>query len=232
MNYEIAQGIHTIGKVIMKGDKRFSFLAYLLHGEANVLIDTVPLRSADMLLGAVEDIIGTEPLDAIIANHSEEDHSGALAAVLAAHPGTPVFGTDACKGRLGDVVPEGTFHVVHSGDSLEIGDYQFSFLETPGLHWDDNMVTFYHNEGILFSNDLFGQRAAAEPITDAAYTEDDLLQAANAYYTAVFAAASPEEKQVVNQIAQLPLQMIAPGHGVVLQEKWPAVLDLYQKKLH
>jgi glyoxylase-like metal-dependent hydrolase (beta-lactamase superfamily II) len=72
----------------------------IFHGPQNILIDTLPERSAPMLLEALQDILGSKPLDAIIANHSEEDYSGALTAVLQAYPGVPVYGTANCQHRL------------------------------------------------------------------------------------------------------------------------------------
>lgn len=230
MEYQLSQELHTIGKVIIKEDKRFSFLSYLLHGKVNILIDTVPAHSADMLLESITSIIGNGQLDAIITNHSEEDHSGALPAVLLRYPGTTVYGTKACKRRLTGVVPANSFHVVRTGDTLALGDYKFSFIETPGMHWDDNMVTFFQNDSILFSNDVFGQLAAADPITDDGYEKDALLKAADTYYTNVFAPAKASEKSIVNAIADLPIKMIAPGHGVILRQYWPDLVKLYQKR--
>jgi anaerobic nitric oxide reductase flavorubredoxin len=231
MKYTISNDLQVIGKVIIKENKRFSFLSYLLQGKANVLIDTLPERSADMLLDEIAAELGDKPLDAIICNHSEQDHSGALRAILQRYPDTPLYGTAACKQRLGDVLRDKDFHIVHTGDSIQVGEHSFHFIETPGLHWDDNMVTFLPQKGILFSNDLFGQSAAADPIIDASYSQDDLLKAATTYYENVFSSAPYAERTIVNTIAELPLKMIAPGHGLVLQEKWPAVLRLYQDRL-
>jgi flavorubredoxin len=231
MRLRINEHLEAVGRVIIREDKRFSFLAYLLHGDKNVLIDTVPERSATMLLESLQEILGTKRLDAIIANHSEQDHSGALPIILAAYKGVPVYGTANCQRRLGAIVPASDFHIVHTGDTLQIGSYKFSFTETPGLHWDDNMVTFLEEEGILFSNDLFGQAAAADPCLDREYTQEDLLKAVETYYNNVFAAAPLAQKQVLKNIATLPIKFIAPGHGVVLQRHSQDVLKYYLSKL-
>ena len=231
MRLQISEHLEVIGKVIIKEEKRFSFLAYVIHGPQNILIDTLPERSAPMLLEALKDILGDAPLNAVIANHSEEDHSGALTAVLQAYPGVPVYGTANCQHRLGDQVPENTFHVVHTGDTVTLGDHKFTFVETPGLHWDDNMVTLLLDEGILFSNDLFGQAAAAEPCTDSAYTKEQLLAATAVYYQRVFAPAPLAQRLVLKKIAALPFKLIAPGHGLVLQKYARDVVKFYLDKL-
>jgi len=231
MKYAITDRVEVLGKVIIKGEKRFSFLSYLLHDKANVLIDTVPVRSGEELVEDIRTVLGEKRLDAIIMNHSEEDHSGALPAVLAAYPDTPVYCTAACRNRLLKVLPQAEFHIVRTGEILQIDDFKFVFQETPGLHWDDNMVTFLSKEKILFSNDLFGQMAAAEPILDREYTKEDLLAAADKYYTNVFEKAAPEEKQAIRSVAALPIRMIAPGHGVILQQYYIDILNLYLKKI-
>lgn len=228
MKYLISNQCRAIGKTIIKPDKEFSFLAYLIIGKKNILIDTLPERSAPMLMEELVDAIGEKPLDAIIMNHSEGDHSGALPAVLQKNPHTPIYCTENCRNRLSAVLPAADYHIVHTGDTIEIGEHRFSFTETPGLHWDDNMVTFWEAPKILFSNDLFGQYAAAEPPIDRDYPSDRLTEAAKEYYTKVFGPASLLEKRVVSEIAKLPIEMIAPGHGLILKYSVRELLRLYE----
>ena len=40
---------------------------------------------------------------------------------------------------------------------LDIGGKQFAFLEAQMLHWPDSMFSLLLEDGILFSNDAFGQ---------------------------------------------------------------------------
>ncbi len=229
MRYLISNQCRTIAKTIIKPDREFSFLAYLITGKVNVLIDTLPERFAPMLLEELADAIDEKPLDAVIMNHSEEDHSGALPAVLQKNPNVPVYCTENCRKRLSAVLPAADYRVVHTGDTIEMGEHRFSFIETPGLHWDDNMVTFWQAPRILFSNDLFGQYAAAEPPIDRDYPAGRLLEAAKEYYTKVFGPASAEEKQVVFEITKLPIQIIAPGHGLILKYNVQELRRLYEE---
>jgi len=231
MKYQLSEQCYAIGKTIIKPDKEFSFLAYLITGKANILIDTLPDRTASMLTDEIVSVIGEKPLDAIILNHSEEDHSGALPMVLQQYPDVPVLCTEACKKRLMSALPKANFHAVKTGDAVEYGEYKFTFYETPGLHWDDNMVTFWNRNNILFSNDLFGQYAAAEPPIDLDYPVDTLLKAAERYYEKVFGSASQSEKEVVLKLADLPIRLIAPGHGLIIENEFSAVMELYRNKI-
>lgn len=231
MKYFITNHCRAIAKTIIKPDKEFSFLSYLITGKANILIDTLPERAAPMLLEEMEYAMGEKPLDAIIMNHSEEDHSGALPAVLQAYPQTPIYCSENCRKRLLAILPNADYHIVKTGDTIEMGEQRFTFVETPGLHWDDNMVTFWKNEKILFSNDLFGQYAAAEPPIDRDYSLERLLDAAEDYYTNVFSPASLQEKSVINEVEQLPVHIIAPGHGLILKYSVSNILSLYRERI-
>ncbi|WP_026895693.1 FprA family A-type flavoprotein [Clostridiisalibacter paucivorans] len=231
MYYNISENLYVLGKVIIKPDKQFSFLSYLLTGEANILIDTVPVKYTEQFLQDIEDIIGTAQLDAIILNHSEEDHSGALQAIVEKYPKTPIYCTNACKIRLSKTLPYINYHNIYNGEILNISTYEFQFYETPGLHWDDNMVTFLKSKGILFSNDLFGQYAGAEPPLDLDYSLEDILYLATSYYKKVFSNATLEEKKVIATLNNLPIKMIAPGHGVILKDFLFDIVNYYMENI-
>lgn len=230
MNYTISEKITVLGKVVQKPNLNFSFLSYLLQGEKNVLIDTVPEKAGEMFLAELKTLIPISQLDAIILNHSEEDHSGAIGLLLADKEDIPIYCTAACKQRLISLYPNGKFIEVEHLSTLKIGTFQFQFIHTPGLHWDDNMVTYFVNEKILFSNDLFGQYLGCQPPMDKDYSVEDVLQGAKLYFGKVFASAPFQEKQVVLKLRDLDLKCVAPGHGVILKDKFEDVLALYEKE--
>ena len=90
------------------------------------------------------------------------------------------------------------------------------------------MVTYYENEGILFSNDLFGQYTGAEPPVDIQLSENEIIEAAAGYFDKVFTSATLEERRVVFTLTTKNLNTIAPGHGVILQKHKDCVLDFYR----
>ncbi|KXL53721.1 MULTISPECIES: FprA family A-type flavoprotein [Anaerotignum] len=228
MHYSISEMCTVLGKVIQKPDRSFSFLAYLLRGEKNVLIDTVPEKAGEVFMAELKQLVPLSQLDAIILNHSEEDHSGALGLLLSDRADIPIYCTAACKHRLVSRYPNANFIEVANLSTLKIGTFEFRFTHTPGLHWDDNMVTYFENEQILFSNDLFGQYLGCEPPLDKDYTNDSVLQGAKTYFDKVFAQATPNEKRAVLGLADLNLKCIAPGHGVILTGKLDEVFALYE----
>lgn len=221
MIYPLKNNLTLISKTIIKPEKSFSFNAYLLTGEKNVLIDTVPEKASEVFWKEVTSILPLESLDAVILNHSEEDHSGALPDLLTHRPDIQIYCTSACADRLSKIHSQDVnWMIMKTGDQLVLGkDMIFSFYETPGLHWDDNMVTLWNNEKILFSNDLFGQSIGLEIPMDREVAVRDLENVTKAYYHKVFSNATEEEKQVIGLIDDLSVKWIAPGHGVVISEK-------------
>lgn len=231
MVYQITENIFVIGKTIIKSDKQFSFMAYLIKGKVNVLIDTLPLRSAELLSKEVKKLLKNERLHFLILNHSEEDHSGALLAMKREYPEMVVYCTNECQERISEQLAEMECHTVSSGQKAVLGDNVFQFIKTPGLHWNDNMVTYFEKEKILFSNDLFGQLLASETPTDSEYTEDFFIKALDAYYTRVFSEATSEQKKNVICILNYSIRMIAPGHGVLIEKMLQPTLNFYHKVL-
>lgn len=228
MHYPLTPKVTVLGKVIIKPDKSFSFLSYLIHGPEHVLIDTVPERSGEAFLEELFELVPPEKLDALILNHAEEDHSGALGGLLARRPDLPIYCSPNCRARLAPRYPRADFRVVENGSSLRIGGLSFRFVHTPGLHWDDNMTTYLEQEHILFSNDLFGQSLGATVPLDNQFTKEALLAGARAYFEQVFSPATAEEKAVVFGLCPPELTRVAPGHGVVVSDHLDDLLAYYE----
>ena len=73
------------------------------------------------------------------------------------------------------------------------------------------------------------ERLLGQLYADRDYPAGRLLEAAKEYYTKVFGPASSEEKQVVFEITKLPIQIIAPGHGLILKYNVQELRRLYEE---
>ncbi|KKM65322.1 hypothetical protein LCGC14_1492400, partial [marine sediment metagenome] len=58
-----------------------SYNAFLIVADRITLVDTVKSTFMDEMLARVASVVEPERIDTIVSNHSEMDHSGALAAV-------------------------------------------------------------------------------------------------------------------------------------------------------
>ena len=143
-----------------------SYNAYLIRGtKKTVLIDTVWGPYDREFVCRLKQEIPLDQIDAVVMQHSESDHSGALVELMRLIPDTPIY----CTAK-GEAILRGHYHKdwnyinVKTGDILELGAGEsLTFIEAPMLHWPDTMFSYYNGEGgVLFSNDAFGQHYASE----------------------------------------------------------------------
>lgn len=206
--------------------------AYLIEEEKTVLIDTVWTPHSSEFIDNLKKEIDIKKIDYIIANHGEPDHSGALAALLDEIPDTPVYCTaDAVKSLEGQYGNKGwNFHKVKTGDTLDIGnDKQLIFVEMRMLHWPDSMATYLTKDNILFSNDAFGQHFAVEELYNDKADQCLLMKEAMKYYTNILNPFSPLVLKKIEEIMKLklPIDIIAPSHGVIWRENPMQIIEKY-----
>ncbi len=77
-----------------------TYNAYLVRGERTALIDTVKRTFSDVLLANIEERVGLDAIDYVVANHGEPDHSSALPGVMEATGATLVTNAK-CVDTLG-----------------------------------------------------------------------------------------------------------------------------------
>ncbi len=197
-----------------------TYNAYLVVDEQVTLVDFVKENFAGQLLDNIKEVLGERPVDNIICNHVEPDHSGALPQVVAAYPNAKIYGTANClKGLTAyyrDV--ELNFVVVKKGDSLCTGRYNFNFIPMPMVHWPDSMATYLAEEELLFSNDAFGQHYGGGELLDTEIEKTMLLERVANYYANIVLPFGMQVKNVAGVLSQYPISMICPSHGVALSE--------------
>ncbi|WKZ94749.1 anaerobic nitric oxide reductase flavorubredoxin (plasmid) [Chimaeribacter arupi] len=212
--------------------KGSSYNSYLIREEKNVLIDTVDHKfSRNFVLNLMQEI-DLATIDYIVINHAEEDHAGALTALMAHIPDTPIYCTenaiDSINGHHHH--PEWNFHVVKTGDTLAIGNgKQLIFVETPMLHWPDSMMTYLTGDAVLFSNDAFGQHYCDEHLFNDEVDQNELFEQCLRYYANILTPFSRLVTPKINEILgfNLPVSMIATSHGVVWRDNPTQIVQHY-----
>lgn len=165
--------------------KGSSYNSYLIREGKNVLIDTVDHKFSREFVQNLRGEIDLAMIDYIVINHAEEDHAGALTELMSHIPDTPIYCThnaiDSINGHHHH--PEWNFHVVKTGDTLDIGNgKQLIFVETPMLHWPDSMMTYLTGDAVLFSNDAFGQHYCDEHLFNDEVDQAELFEQCQRYY--------------------------------------------------
>ena len=203
-----------------------TYNAYLVFGEdKTVLIDNTYPGTASQMWGRIKDACNKEgkdfKIDIIIQNHVEKDHSGALPEVHKKFPDAPIYCTqkavDGLKRHYS--MENANFNVIKTGDTLDIGGKTLAFLEAPLLHWPDSMFALLVEEGILFSNDAFGQHLCYRQRLDNEIPEFILMDAAKKFYANLLTPLSPLILRKFKEVEDLALldkiEIIAPSHGQI-----------------
>ena len=163
---EILSGIHYVG-VNDRTTTRFeglwslphgvSYNAYLVADEKVALIDTVEEAFGSRLFENIRETIGDRPIDYLVVNHMEPDHSSSIRALRLLYPDIRIVGNaktlQMIQGFYG--IDAGTLEV-KEGDTISLGAKTLSFYMAPMVHWPETMVTWCAEAGTLFSGDAFG----------------------------------------------------------------------------
>jgi flavorubredoxin len=131
-----------------------TYNAYLVMGEYPVLIDTVKAAFASEMMARIASVTDPNSIKVIVSHHSEMDHSGSLPGTIAAVKPDKVYASAMGVRNLHDqhldpvaVTP------VKDGEVLKLGGLTFTFLETRMLHWPDSMISYLHEDELVFSQD-------------------------------------------------------------------------------
>ena len=190
-----------------------SYNAYLIQGsEKTALIDTVDPTMSHVLLSRL-DQLNPEHIDYVIANHAEQDHSGALPQILERYPEAKVVSTPKCKGMLVDLLlaPEDRFLAVDDGATLSLGNRTLEFIHAPWVHWPETMLTYLREDTILFPCDFFGSHMAT---TDLYVTDEGrVYEAAKRYYAEIMMPFRKIIQKNLEKVRRYEISLIAPSHG-------------------
>jgi len=213
-----------------------TYNSYLVREGKNALIDTVWKPFAKEFVANLESEIALDEIDFIVANHGEADHSGALSELIHRIPAIPVYCTEnAIKSLKGQYHEEWNFHGVKTGDSIDIGNGKsLVFVEMKMLHWPDSMATYLTGDNILFSNDAFGQHYASEFMFNDLVDQGELYEECLKYYANILNPFSPlVDKKIQEVLAlKLPIDIIAPSHGVIWRGNPSQIIEKYRAWSH
>jgi flavorubredoxin len=205
-----------------------TYNAYLVIDEKKTLIDTVKFHLCDEMLERIKSVMDPSQIDYIVSNHVEMDHSGAIPLMKKIAPGAAVITSpNGQKGLAEHYGPGLDLKPVNAGDTLNTGQYNFSFVPTPMVHWPDNMLTYLREERILFSNDAFGQHLATSERFDDEYRQDIIMEEARKYYANIVLPYSEQVKSALKTASGLAIETIAPSHGLIWRKHISAILEAY-----
>lgn len=208
-----------------------TYNAYLILDEKNVLVDTVKAPFYLEMLGRISEIIDPAKIDIVVSNHVEMDHSGSLLQIVE-RIGTPMVITSERgeKGLKKHYQKSPKFKTVKNGDTISLGRRTLTFVEAPMLHWPDSMFTYIKEDQLLLPNDAFGQHlASCQRFEDE--VGDEVMKHAEKYYANILWPLAPLILKKVDQVVKMgiPIDMIAPSHGVIWRRDPSRIIEAYVK---
>lgn len=239
---QIAEGVYWVG-VVDWALRRFhghelsthrgtTYNSYLFVDEKTVLVDSVWVPFQEQFMENIREIIDPAKIDYVVASHSEPDHAGSLPKIMELAPNATVI-----MSKRGEESFAGHYHhnwnirTVKTGETLSIGEKSLVFIEAPMLHWPDSMFTYLTGSGILMANDAFGQHYATAFRFNDQVDQGELYEEALKYYANIL---TPYSNQVLKKIEEVvgmnvPVFMIAPGHGVIWRNNPLQIVTKYRE---
>jgi flavorubredoxin len=239
---ELKKGVHWVGAVDW-GIRHFhgyelsthrgtTYNAYLIQDEKTVLVDTVWEPFSDKLIENIRQLVDPSKIDIVVANHAEVDHSGGLPAVMRHAPeATVVVSRRGAESIPGHYHQDWKFKTVKTGERISIGANELVFVEAPMLHWPDSMFTYLTGHNLLMPNDAFGQHYASAYRFNDQVDQEELFEEALKYYANILTPFSPLVTKKIDEVLALglPVDMIAPSHGIIWRSDPLQIVKKYQQ---
>lgn len=210
--------------VVMETQYGTTYNSYFIDAEKKAVIETVKEPFWPVYLEKLKQVVEPSEIQYIILNHTEPDHSGCLFNLLKIAPDATVVGSGNAIRYLTDQLGIDFRHrVVKDGDRLSLGNKILQFISAPNLHWPDTMYTWIEEDQMLFTCDSFGCHYSHPAMFD--QEVGDFKDAFLYYFNVILKPYSKFMIKAINKIRSLPIQVICPGHGPILREKWRNLID-------
>ncbi len=208
-----------------------SYNSYLIVDEKICLIDTVEVDFFIQYLENIHEVIGDRPIDYLVVNHMEPDHSGSIALIRKYYPEIKIVGNKKTFGMA-----EGFYGIadnlveVKNNDTLQLGAHTLQFVLTPMVHWPETMVTLDTTSHVLFSGDAFGCFGALNGgIIDADINCDTFWLEMVRYYSNIVGKYGTPVQNALKKLAGVQLDYLCSTHGPVWHEHVQKVIGIYDR---
>ena len=237
---EIVNNVHYVGvndrtKTLFESlwplPNGVSYNSYLIDDERVTLIDTVDSNFFELFLKKIRSIIGDRPIDYLIINHMEPDHSGSINLIKKFYPNITIVGNkktfEMIEGFYG---PVGEKVVVAENNTLELGKRTLKFFMIPMVHWPETMATYDIDDAVIFSGDAFGCFGALnggviDSKIDTSIYWDEMVR----YYSNIVGKYGSPVQKALNKLKELKINAICSTHGPVWTTERCKVIDIYDR---
>ena len=215
-----------------------SLNSYIIKGDKTAIVDGVCGWDGvpDSLFALLDELdIDPKSIEYLIINHMEPDHSGWIEDFKKINNDFKIL----CSKKSKDLLDAFYGHTeqiecVGDGDTIDLGKgHVLSFVEIPNVHWSDTIATLDQLTGTFFTCDAFGSFGSVSHSNyDDQLSEEELAfyeEEAVRYYSNIVSAFSLPVQNALKKCADLPIKIIAPGHGIVWRKNPKRIIDDYAR---
>lgn len=210
-----------------------SYNSYLIDDEKTVLIDTVDICYSDVFFRKIASVLDERPIDYLVINHMEPDHSGSVEQIIRKYPEIKIIGNNRTTGML-----EGFYGItqniqqIKDGEELSIGKNILKFYLTPMVHWPETMMTYLPEAKAIFSGDAFGTFGTLDGgVLDTQLNIDRYRDEMIRYYSNIVGKYGSPVQSALKKLSDIPVEVICSTHGPVWTqpENVAEVISVYDK---
>ena len=210
-----------------------SYNSYIIDDEKTVLIDTVDICYSDVFFRKIVSLLGDKPIDYLVVNHMEPDHSGSIELLVSRYPNIQIVGNkrsvDMLNGYYG--ITKNVIQIENL-DELNIGKHTLQFYMTPMVHWPETMMTYIKEKRIVFSGDAFGTFGTIDGgVLDTQLVTEKYHDEMIRYYSNIVGKFGSPVQTALKKLSGIEIDMICSTHGPVWTKEGSAaeVISLYDK---
>ena len=229
-------GVNDDDKVLFEGlwplPVGVSYNSYLVVDEKVALVDTVENGFEEEYLANIDEVIGDRPVDYLVVNHMEPDHSSLVALMIERYPQMKIVANAKAVPMLAGYygVDAERIVVVSEGESLRLGSCSLTFSMIPMVHWPETMVTWLAEEGTLFSGDAFGTFGSIdEDVVDDEDTFEEFRDEMIRYYSNIVGKYGTPVQTALKKLTGLDIKRLCSTHGPVWEKNIAQVVSLYDR---
>jgi len=213
--------------------KGISYNSYLIDDDKVALIDTVDICYSEVYFRKIKSALGDKPIDYLVVNHMEPDHSGSIRWLIRQYPEITIIGNsrtmDMLKGYYG--ITDNVL-AIKDKDELNLGKNTLRFYLTPMIHWPETMMTYVPESKTLFSGDAFGTFGSLDGgVVDSLLNPDWYFDEMIRYYSNIVGKYGSPVQAALAKLSGIDIEVVCSTHGPVWTEKEniDKVIALYDK---
>lgn len=231
---EIKKNVYSVGvknpelrvfDIIMNTERGTTYNSYLIVDEKVVLIDAVKDGFHGESISNIKEVIGDRPIDYLVVQHTEPDHSGTIVKILEEYKDAVVIASKSALINIKNII-NSDFKGIEAKEDLNIGKHTLKFISAPFLHWPDTIYTYDEYDKILFTCDCFGCHFCHDEIFNDMV--GDFSKEFRYYFDCIMSPFKKHALSAIEKIKPLAIDIIAPSHGPIHRDNPWQYVKLYE----